>query len=110
MKGVFMTNINQFNSEVISLINRGKKVSRVSSARLMNDVSEFGPLYAVKRLVARESGIGAVYAPAISEVVGKFYLTGNQHLLVENLVIDPRFSDLFTEEEVEFCRELLGAA
>ena len=105
-----MANINQFNAAAIDLINRGKKVSRVSSARLMNDVSRFGPLDAVKKLIALESGNGAVYSPAHSEVLGDFYLSGNQDLLVENLVIDPRFSDLFTEEEVEFCRELLGAA
>ena len=102
--------INEFNAEVITLINRGKKACRGVSPCLMSDLSKVGPLYAVKRLIARESGNGSAYAPAISDVVGKLFLTGNKDLLVENLVIDPRFSSLFTEEEVEFCKELLGAA
>ena len=91
-----------FSNDLLSLVSASRKVSRYTYMPLMNDISRYGALAAVKMMLHRS--MSTLRLPKDYDL---FCLNGKMDLLAENLVVDPRYSHLFTAEEVAFCRELL---
>ena len=95
-------NNNSFTNSLLSIISASRKVSRYTYMPLMSDVSRYGALTAVKNMLSRSMSTGR-----LPKDYDLFWLNGRMDLLVENLVVDPRYSCLFTAEEIAFCRELV---
>ena len=95
-------NNNSFTKSLLSTISASRKVSRYTYMPLMSDVSRYGALTALKNMLQRSMSTGR-----LPKDYDLFWLNGRMDLLAENLVLDSRYSHLFTAEEIAFCRELV---
>ncbi len=97
-----MMNRDSFSKSLLSLIDASRKISRYTYQPLLAEVSRTGALSAVKSMLHRS--MSTLRLPKDYDL---FWLNGRMDLLVENLVLDARYSHLFTAEEIAFCRELV---
>ena len=97
-----MMNRDAFTNSLLSAIAASRKISRFTYQPLQAEVSRYGALTAVKNMLSRS--MSTLRLPKDYDL---FWLSGRMDLLVENLVLDPRYIRLFTAEEVAFCRELV---
>ena len=100
-----MMNRDSFTNSLLSLISASRKISRYTYQPLQAEASRIGALAAVKKMLARS--MSTLCLPKDYDL---FWLNGRTDLLVENLVLDSRYSHLFTAEEIRFCRELFPEA
>jgi hypothetical protein len=77
---------------------RAKKEAGYSASFFLTMLSEYGPLGTAHRLLA---------TPAASSGFTALYERGRLDLTVEAIVVQPEFSGLFTEMEVETARQRL---
>lgn len=91
-----------FTNSLLALISASRKISRYTYQPLQADISRYGALAAVKNMLSRS--MSTLRLPKDYDL---FWLNGRMDLLVENLVLDSRYSHLFTAEEIAFCRELI---
>ena len=91
-----------FTNSLLSLISASRKISRYTYQPLQAEAARIGALSAVKKMLARS--MSTLRLPKDYDL---FWLKGRMDLLVENLVLDPRYIHLFTAEEIAFCRELV---
>jgi len=89
-------------NSLLDIISASRIISRYTYQPLLADVSRYGAFYAVKNLLHR-----SMFASRLPKDYDLFWLKGRMDLLVENLVLDSRYSHLFTAEEIAFCRELV---
>ncbi len=97
-----MMNRDSFTASLLSLIFASRKISRYTYRPLQAEVSRIGALPAMKNMLHRSMSAGR-----LPKDYDQFWLKGRMDLLVENLVLDSRYSHLFTAEEIAFCRELV---
>ena len=97
-----MMNRDSFTNSLLSLISASRKISRYTYQPLQAEASRYGAFTAVKNMLSRS--MSTLRLPKDYDL---FWLGGRMDLLVENLVLDPRYVHLFTAEEVSFCRELV---
>lgn len=100
-----MMNRDSFTASLLSLIASSRKISRYTYQPLQAEIGRIGALPAVKKMLH-----GSMTTFRLPKDYDLFWLKGRMDLLVENLVLDQRYSHLFTAEEIGFCRELLMKA
>ena len=97
-----MMNHDSFTKSLLSTISASRKISRYTYQPLLAEISRIGALSAVKNMLRR-----SMYTSRLPKDYDLFWMKGRMDLLVENLVLDPRYTRLFTAEEIAFCRELV---
>ncbi len=97
-----MMNHDSFAGSLFSLIASSHKISRYTYQPLQTEAARIGALAAVKNMLHR-----SMYTDRLPKDYDLFWLKGRMDLLVENLVLDSRYTYLFTAEEIAFCRELV---
>ena len=97
-----MMNRDSFTNSLLSAISASRKISRYTYQPLQAEVSRIGALAAVRNMLCRSMSTGR-----LPKDYDLFWLSGRTDLLAENLVLDSRYSHLFTAEEIAFCRELV---
>ena len=90
--------INDYTKEILSKISAGKKYTRFSYAQLKNDIMSMGSVNAVKRFLYKEM----ISHPCDYT---KLYLDGKTQYMIESAVIDPKYQNLFSVDEVVFCEQ-----
>lgn len=95
-------NCDSFTKSLLAIISSSHKISHYTYQPLLADASRYGAFYAVKNLLHR-----SMFASRLPKDYDLFWLKGRMDFLVENLVLDSRYSHLFTAEEIAFCRELV---
>ena len=95
-------NRDSFTNSLLSLIASSRTVSRFTYQPLQAQISRIGAVPAIKDMLHRS--MSTLRLPKDYDL---FWLSGRTDLLVENLVLDSRYSHLFSAEEIAFCRELV---
>ncbi len=67
--------------------------------RFFQKIDKKGGLETAKELITRDD---------VSEGFTNLYLLGRLDLAMENLVVNPKYSELFTDEEIEIYRRRLA--
>ena len=90
-----------FHKDMVNIYFRAKKECHYNAERFFQMVDQRGGLETAKDLISREE---------VSEGFSNLYLLGRLDLAMENLVVDPKYSELFTDEEIDKCRDRLKSA
>ncbi|BBZ79498.1 hypothetical protein MANY_48350 [Mycolicibacterium anyangense] len=77
---------------------RGRSEAGSNAPFFLNMLSQYGPLETAHKLLA---------SPAISDGFADLWERGRLDLTVEAVVVEPQFSGLFTEDEIEIARRRL---
>ena len=88
----------QFTESLIKNCEQAQKVCAYRGVRFMQTVQKFGGVKTAKEII-RKGRLSDEFE--ILEQAGQIKLT------MEALVVDRRFSDLFTDDEVNSCYEIL---
>jgi hypothetical protein len=89
-----------FHRAMIDVYTRAKKEAGYTATRFIQMVSTEGGLATAKRLI---------HASDVSDGFTELWKRNRLDLAVENYVLDPRFSDLFSDEERAIARDRLEA-
>lgn len=87
--------ISEFNRESYNIIETIKSEVYTPS-RYINMIKEHGHYGAAKIIAISTKTYG----------LEKLWVN-HRHLLIENLIVDPKYKDLFTEKEIRFCLKKL---
>lgn len=88
----------EFEHEMREIYHRAKKEANYSATYFLSMLAELGALATARKLV---------HAPAVSDGFAALWERGRLDLTVEALMIQPRFTELFTDAEVEIARRRL---
>lgn len=88
----------QFNEELIKKCEEAQKKCGYNSARFLQTVERFGGVKTAKEIIRKGR---------VSDGFDKLQQSGLIHLTMEAAVIDPKYGELFTDDEVNSCYELL---
>lgn len=89
----------EFERAMHSIYDRARKEANYPAKHLLSMLAEHGALDTARRLLR---------APVVSDGFAALGERGRLDLTVEVLVTDPRYADLFTEEELETARHRLN--
>lgn len=89
-----------FHNEMLNVYQLAKSEAGYNATRFLQMVAEHGGLEAAHRLLAGER---------FQEGLDALALRGRLDISMEKLVLDPRFSSLFSEAELETARRRLLA-
>lgn len=89
----------EFERAMHSIYDRARKEANYSAKYFLRMLAEHGALGTARRLLR---------TPAVSDGFAALWERGRLDLTVEVLVIDTRYADLFTEEELETTRQRLN--
>lgn len=87
-----------FHKDMVNIYFRAKKECRYNAERFFQMVDKHGGFETAKELISKDE---------VSEGFTNLYLLGRLDLAMENLVINPKYSELFTVKEVGICRKRL---
>ncbi len=90
-----------FHKDMVNIYFRAKRECHYNAERFFQMVDQRGGLETAKDLISRDE---------VSEGFTNLYLLGRLDLAMENLVVNPTYSELFTDEEIAKCRERLETA
>ena len=90
----------RFHKELIKGYEETKRECGYNATRFIQDVSKSGGLTVAKKLIGKPGG---------SDGFTKLWEAGRLDLSVEACALRPEFKPLFTEKELETCRERLKA-
>ena len=88
----------QFNKDLIARCQLAQKECGVNATRFMQAIERFGGAATAKELIKKQK-----LSDGFSALEGK----GRLDLSMEAAVIDKRFTQLFTDDEVNYCFEIL---
>ena len=88
----------KFHREMVDIYQTAKKEVRYTPTRFMQLLSEKGGVAAAKQLIMKDGG---------TEGFGTLKMAGRLDLTVEAHVLKPEYAELFTEAELQVCRERL---
>jgi Protein of unknown function DUF262 len=88
----------EFAQRMKAIYERGRAEADYNAAHFLTMLSQYGPQETAHKLLS---------SPAISDGFAELWERGRLDLTVEALVIDPSFSELFIENEVEVARRRL---
>jgi hypothetical protein len=88
----------EFGRAMHSVYDRARTEANYSAKYFLSMLAEHGALGTARRLLR---------APAVSDGFAALWERGRLDLTVEALVVDPRYAELFTEEELEKARHRL---
>ncbi len=88
----------KFHREMVEVYQTAKKEVKYNAMRFLQLISEKGGVAAAKQLVMKDGG---------TEGFGTLHMAGRLDLSVEAHVIKPEYAELFTQEEIDTCRQRL---
>ena len=88
-----------FASRMKEVYERGRREAGYNASYFLNMLSQYGPQEAAHRLLA---------SPAISDGFAELWERGRLDLTVEAVVVEPKFSALFREDEIAIARRRLS--
>lgn len=92
-----------FQRELVEKMARAKKECKYNPTRFNQMLAQYGGVETAKRLI-RES----IRTGNASDGFTTLHLVGRLDLSMEDSVCDPKYSELFTAEEIAQCKTLLG--
>ena len=92
-----------FQKELIEKMYRAKRECGYNPTRFNQMLAQYGGVETAKRLIGNCLRTGTP-----SDGYTTLFMAGRQDLTLENSGCDPKYADLFTEEEISLCRQLLG--
>lgn len=81
-----------------------KKGSRYNPTRFLQMLNQFGGVETAKRLIKKSKDSGRISNGFIKLA----YELNRQDLTMEYVILKPEYSELFTPEEIEYCKSILG--
>lgn len=93
----------KFESELISKMQRAKKECKYNPARFNQMLANHGGVETAKQLI--QSGISTGQT---SDGFATLYMCGRLDLTMEDSVCKSEYATLFTKEEMDYCKNLLG--
>ncbi|MDP7724181.1 hypothetical protein [Mycobacterium sp. TY814] len=88
----------QFSERMKAIYERGRSEAGYNATYFLSMLSQYGPQETAHKLLA---------SPAVSDGFAQLWERGRLDLTVEALVVDPTFSELFSENEIEVARRRL---
>ena len=89
----------QFHAPMVEIYHEAKRQVGYNANYFLRMVSDLGGLAAAQRLL---------HSPTVSDGFTTLWERNRLHLSVEALVLQPRFRDLFTEQDRDLARERLS--
>ena len=90
-----------FHADMLNIYERAKSEAKYNATRYLHMVGENGGLETAKILI---------HANKVSDGYTALYMKKRLDLTVEALIFDnPKYHELFTDEELEICRKRLQA-
>jgi hypothetical protein len=93
----------RFEDEMITKMLRAKKECKYNPTRFNQMLARYGGVDTAKRLIANARKTGNT-----SEGFSTLYICGRLDLSMEDSVCKPEYASLFNEEEIMYCKEVLG--
>ena len=93
----------KFEAELIQKMQRAKKECKYNPTRFNQMVARYGGVETAKRLIQSEMETGQT-----SDGFGTLFICGRLDLSMEESVCKEEYQSLFSEQEIEYCRNLLG--
>lgn len=94
----------QFENELRDKMFRAKKECKYNPTRFNQMLTQYGGVGTAKRLIAN-----GIMTSKTSDGYTTLYLCGRLDLTMEHSVCQPKYRELFTQEEIDYCNTLLGA-
>ena len=88
----------EFAQRMKAAYERGRTEAGYTASYFLSMLAQYGPQETAHKLLA---------SPAISDGFAELWERGRLDLTVEAIVVDPRFSELFSENEIEVARKRL---
>lgn len=82
---------------------RAKKELRYNPTRFIQMLAQYGGVETAKKLIA-----DALQTGKTSDGFTTLYLCGRLDLTMEESVCKPKYQSLFSPEEIEYCKKVLG--
>ena len=93
----------QFERELQDKMLRAKKECKYNPTRFNQMLAQYGGVETAKRLITSGMASGAA-----SDGYTTLYLCGRLDLTMEDSVCKSEYRSLFSQEEIAYCRKLLG--
>ena len=93
----------EFQKEMIQKMAQAKIECKYNPTRFNQMIARYGGVETAKRLIG-----GCIRTGTLSEGYTTLLMAGRTDLTLEDSVCDPKYSALFTKEEITVCRKLLG--
>lgn len=93
----------QFENELKAKMLRAKKECKYNPTRFNQMLAQYGGVETAKRLITSGMATGTV-----SSGFTTLCLCSRLDLTMEHSVCKPEYKDLFTAEEIRYCKDLLG--
>ena len=93
----------KFEAELIYKMQRAKKECKYNPTRFNQMLARYGGVETAKRLIQSEMETGQT-----SDGFGTLFICGRLDLSMEESVCKEEYQSLFSEQEIEYCRNLLG--
>ena len=98
------TNIEKvFEAELIDKMQRAKKECKYNPTRFNQMLSRYGGVETARRLIQNGIATGQT-----SDGFATLYMCNRLDLTMEHSVCKPEYTVLFTAEEIDYCKRLLG--
>lgn len=81
-----------------------KKGSNYNPARFLQMLNQYGGVETAKRLIKKSKDSGIISDGFIKLA----YELDRQDLTMEYVILKPEYSELFTPEEIDYCKSVLG--
>lgn len=93
----------QFENELRDKMQKAKKECKYNPARFNQMLVQYGGVVTAKRLISDGIAFGKT-----SNGYTTLFLNSRLDLTMEHSVCKPEYHELFTEEEIAYCKSLLG--
>ena len=94
---------NRFEEEIRDKMRRAKKECRYNPTRFIQMLAQYGAVETAKKLIA-----DALLTGKTSDGFTTLLLCGRLDLTMEDSVCKPEYQSLFSPEEIEYCKRVLG--
>ena len=94
---------NRFEEEIRDKMRRAKKECRYNPTRFIQMLAQYGAVETAKKLIA-----DALLTGKTSDGFTTLLLCGRLDLTMEDSVCKPEYQPLFSPEEIEYCKRVLG--
>ena len=94
---------NRFEEEIRDKMRRAKKECRYNPTRFIQMLAQYGAVETAKKLIA-----DALLTGKTSDGFTTLLLCGRLDLTMEDSVCKPEYQSLFSPEEIEYCKKVLG--
>ena len=96
---------NRFESDLINKMNIAKKQCKYYPTRFLQTLHEMGGVATAKRLIEKARATGKQ-----TDGFTRLFLEGRLDLTMEASVVEEQYRQLFTDDEIAYCRDSLQNA